>query len=185
MPQGQLTLPAIISCEIEGTLAVETFGQVDASGSRGARVILAVHNILLTVLARESRGTDASIAGSVVNAGRSILASFCVTSIVFVFASNATVIRRARAVQSRSKVSALAAVHAGVSDAAARKYHTFIKYRTRSTILIATTQCTPLTVPARSRIVCHRFRLGRRRRSLGTGQCKRHRFDTVSGCCTW
>lgn len=94
-----LTLSAIIAGKIERTLTIETLSQIDTSGSGWTGIILAVHYILLTVLARESGQTNAGISGSVVDTRGSILTCIRLTGIILVLATNAAIIRRAGTIQ--------------------------------------------------------------------------------------
>lgn len=94
-----LTLSAVISGKIEGTLTIETLRQIYTRSPWGTGIILAVHYVLLTVLACKSGWTNASIAGSVVDTRGSILTSIRLTGIVLVLAANATIIRGAGTVK--------------------------------------------------------------------------------------
>lgn len=92
------TFSAIVSGQIERTLAIELVGKVNAGGRWRTRVLFAVNNVLVAVFPRKSGRTYALVPGPVVDARRSIFTRVGLTRVELVLATDSVIVARARAV---------------------------------------------------------------------------------------
>lgn len=136
-----LTFTAIIAGQIERTLAIETGRQINACRPGRTGIVLAVGHIVGAVLASKSIKnqnyqfqlpvkhrfekllpfrTKARIPDAVINALGSVLANVRFARIKLILTSDARKVRCTRAIQTRSKVPALAAMHTRIANATFR-----------------------------------------------------------------
>lgn len=115
---GLNNLATVLASQVERTAAVKVVNEVNAAGRQRASPGHALNNVLFAVATRETVGADALVAASIVNASCAVLANANSASIKFVLAADADVIGAAGAIETRSKVTALAVIHTRIADAA-------------------------------------------------------------------
>lgn len=111
-----LTFAAVLSREVEGTLAVEASREVNTGGAGWAGGRGAVLDVVLAVGARESRCARAVVGAPHLVAGGTI-AAHVGTRLVLVLAAMTAVARGARAVEATAKVSTGPSMRAWVANA--------------------------------------------------------------------
>lgn len=119
-----LTFPAVVTGQVEGTLAKEFAGQVDTSRGRRTRILLAIDDIFFACFSSIARRTDTGETWSVVDAGGAVFAGTSLASVVFVLATNPREIIWTGAIESGTKILTASAVHARISDASLRRRFT-------------------------------------------------------------
>lgn len=92
VPGVVLTLSAVLSSEIEGTLAVEIIGEVNTGGSRWAGGLGAVNNVLVTVTAGVAWRTHTLVPCTTVHTRCTVLTQTSFTCIKLILAPNTNVV---------------------------------------------------------------------------------------------
>ena len=112
--------PAVLSSQVEWTLAVEVIGQVNTLSNGWTGIVGAVVDVDLTVLAFISIRTHTLVSLAIVNTSGSILASSLSTSIILILTPNTREVSGAGAVEVITKIFAGSTIHAGVSNTSLR-----------------------------------------------------------------